>query len=149
MPLMDLTLPAGTLDADARSALVDELITVLLRAERAPDTPYFRSITWTHVHELPPGDMLVAGRPAPQPIVRLEITTPEGALSDRRRAELVEGSTRAIREATGIPQDEAMMRIWVLCHEVPEGRWGAGGEIIRFQQLQDAASAARTAPSPA
>ena len=44
MPMMELTLPAGALDAEAKTALVDELTTVLLRAERAPDTDLFRSI---------------------------------------------------------------------------------------------------------
>ena len=142
MPLMDLTLPQGTLDTDARNALVDDLTTVLLRAERAPDTELFRSITWTHVHELPPGDVLAAGRPIDRPIVRLEVTTPEGALSQRRRAELVENATRVIRDAVGIPDEDAL-RVWVICHEVAEGSWGAGGQIVPFQQLREMAAAER------
>ena len=145
MPLMDLTLPAGTLDADARTALVDELTTVLLRAERAPDTDFFRSITWTHVHELPARDVLAGGRPVERPIVRLEVTTPEGALSDRRRAELVAESTRVICAAVGLAEDEAL-RVWVLCHEVPEGSWGAGGQVVQFKALREAAAAERSAP---
>jgi phenylpyruvate tautomerase PptA (4-oxalocrotonate tautomerase family) len=139
MPLMDLTLPQGTIDADARSALVDDLTTVLLRAERAPDTDFFRSITWTHVHELPAGDVLAAGRPVDGPIVRLEVTTPEGALSDRRRGELVAEATRVIRERIDVDP----MRVWVLCHEVAEGSWGAGGQVVQFQQLREAAAAQR------
>jgi len=142
MPLMDLTLPAGTLDDEARTALVDQLTTVLLHAERAPDTDFFRSITWTHVHELPANAVLSGGRPVDRPIVRLEVTTPEGALSDRRRAELVAGATRVIKEAIGLGEDETL-RIWVLCHEVPEGSWGAGGQIVQFQALREAAAAAR------
>ena len=41
---------------------MDELTTVLLRAERAPDTQFFRSITWAYVHE-PGRAILTAGRP--------------------------------------------------------------------------------------
>jgi phenylpyruvate tautomerase PptA (4-oxalocrotonate tautomerase family) len=142
MPLLDLTLPAGTLDADARAALVDQLTTALLRAERAPDTEFFRSITWAHVHELPASDVLSAGRPVDRPIVRLEVTTPEGALSDRRRAELVAAAHQVISEAVGLGEEDAL-RVWVICREVPEGSWGAGGQIVQFNQLREAAAAAR------
>lgn len=148
MPMMDLTLPEGTLSHDQRTALVDELTTVLLRAERAPDAQFFRDITWVFVHELPAGDVYVGGRPVAQPIVRLEVTTPEGALSDRRRAELVENATRAIREAAGIAEEDTLQRVWVVCREVPEGSWGAGGQVVRFKMLADAAAAARAGAEP-
>ncbi len=143
MPMMDLTLPQGALDADARTALVDELTTVLLRAERAPDTEYFRSITWAFVHELPATGVYSAGRPVDRPVVRLQVTTPEGALSQRRRAELVAEATRVIREAVGIGDDDAL-RVWIVCHQVPEGSWGAGGRVVEFQALREAAAAARS-----
>jgi phenylpyruvate tautomerase PptA (4-oxalocrotonate tautomerase family) len=148
MPMMDLTLPEGTLSHDQRTALVDELTTVLLRAERAPDAQLFRDITWVFVHELPAGDVYAAGRPVEQPIVRLEVTTPEGALSDRRRAELVENATRAIREAAGMAEADTLQRVWVVCREVPEGSWGAGGQVVQFKMLADAAAAAREGAEP-
>src|SRR4030088_30881 len=53
MPLIDLYYPAGTFTPEARTELADGLTTVLLRAERAPDTEFFRKITWIHVHEQP------------------------------------------------------------------------------------------------
>jgi phenylpyruvate tautomerase PptA (4-oxalocrotonate tautomerase family) len=89
-----------------------------------------------------------AGRPVAEPIVRLEVTTPEGALSDRRRAELVENATRTIREAAGIAEEDVLQRIWVVCREVPEGSWGAGGQVVRFEMLADAAAAARAGAEP-
>jgi phenylpyruvate tautomerase PptA (4-oxalocrotonate tautomerase family) len=143
MPMMDLTLPQGALDADARTTLVDELTTVLLRAERAPDTKFFRSITWAYVHELPATNVYTAGRPVDRPVVRLQVTTPEGALSQRRRGELVAEATRVIREALGLAEEDAL-RVWVTCHEVAEGSWGAGGEVIAFQKLREAAAAERS-----
>lgn len=142
MPMMDLTLPAGTLEQDAKTALVDELTTILLRAERAPETDAFREITWVFVHELDAYDVYAAGRPVDKPIVRLMVTTPEGALSDRRRAELVEGATRAIREAVGLAEEDAL-RVWVTCREIAEGSWGAGGNVIQFKQLREMAAAQR------
>ena len=144
MPMMDLTIPAGTLDDTARRQLVDDLTTVLLRAERAPDTEFFRSITWVFVHEPETTNVLTAGQPITQPLVRLMVTTPQGALSQRRRAELVAEATRVIREATGISEGDSL-RIWVLCREIDEGSWGAGGQIIEFEQLRAAAAAQRQA----
>jgi phenylpyruvate tautomerase PptA (4-oxalocrotonate tautomerase family) len=143
MPMIDLTLPQGALTADARTALVDDLTTVVLRAERAPDTEFVRSITWACVHELPASDVFVAGLPVDRPIARLEVTTPEGALSQRRRAELVAAATRVIRDALGIDDADAL-RVWVICREVPEGSWGAGGRIVEFEALRNAAAAARS-----
>jgi phenylpyruvate tautomerase PptA (4-oxalocrotonate tautomerase family) len=151
MPIMDVTYPQGTLTADQRTQLADELTTVLLRAERAPDTDFFREVTWVFMHELPEGAVLTAGRPVEQPIFRVECTTPEGALSDRRRQELVAEATRVVREVAGIPEADAM-RIFILCREIDEGSWGAGGQVIRFEQLRAAAKAEREktgAPAPA
>ena len=143
MPMIDLTLPAGALEPDERTSLVDELTTILLRAERAPDTEFFRSLTWVFVNERPASHVYRSGQPVEAPIVRVEVTTPEGALSDRRRAELVDGAGKAICEALDIPEDEAPLRVWVLCKEIAEGSWGAGTQVIQFQQLREAAAAQR------
>lgn len=142
MPIMDVTYPQGALTDEARDGLVEDLTTILLRAERAPDTDFFRGVTWVYLHELPAGHVRAAGRPVPAPTFRVDVTTPEGALSDRRRKELVSEATRAVRERAGIPEAEAL-RIWVLCHEVPEGSWGAGGNVVEFQALRAAAAAQR------
>ena len=142
MPLIDLTYPQGTFTPDQRQELADELTTILLRAERAPDTEFFRSVTWINVHELPEGTVLTAGRPVEEPIFRVDVTTPEGALSDRRRQEAVAAMTTAILGAAGLDEDQAL-RVFVLCHEVAEGSWGAGGQVIQFAQLRAAAAAER------
>ena len=142
MPMIDVTYPEGALTADERSTLAEELTTALLRAERAPDTEFFRNVTWIYLHELPRGAVMAAGQPVAKPTFRLEVTTPEGALSDRRRAELVTEATRVVREIAGIA-DEDSLRIWVLCREIDEGSWGAGGNVIQFQQLREAAKQQR------
>ena len=142
MPIMDVTYPEGALTADQRTELADELTTVLLRAERAPDTDFFREVTWIFMHELPEGAVLTAGRPVEKPIFRVICTTPEGALSDRRRQELVAEATRVVREVAGISEEDAM-RIFVLCREIDEGSWGAGGNVIQFEQLRAIAAEQR------
>ncbi len=150
MPMIDATFPSGVLDDEQKDVLAEQLTTVLLRAERAPDTEFFRSVTWTYLHELPAADVRAAGRPVAAPTFRVEVTTPEGALSDRRRAELVGEATRVVREVAGIAEEDAL-RVWVLCREIAEGSWGAGGQVVAFQALREAAAAERdrTAAAPA
>jgi phenylpyruvate tautomerase PptA (4-oxalocrotonate tautomerase family) len=142
MPLIDLTYPAGTFTAEARTALADELGIVLRRAERAPETQFFRDITWVHVHELADGTMLAAGRPVEQPAFRVEVSIPQGALSDRRKAEFVSEATRVISEAAGLGGADAL-RVWVIINEVPAGNWGAGGRVVTIDDLKGFAAKER------
>jgi phenylpyruvate tautomerase PptA (4-oxalocrotonate tautomerase family) len=148
MPIMDLTYPAGTFTPEARTELVDELTAVLLRAERAPDTEFFRSVTWVYVHELPAGTVLVGGQPATEPVFLLRATVPQGALSERRKSELVREATRVLLAAAGLGESDAL-RVMVLIGEVPEGDWGAAGNIIRFEQLRQMAAREREQPGAA
>jgi phenylpyruvate tautomerase PptA (4-oxalocrotonate tautomerase family) len=148
MPMIDLTVPKGVLDATTRDELLDELATTLLRAERAPDTEFFRSITWVYAHEIDPGNLAVGGRSGGEPRFRVEITVPDGALSERRKAELVTGVTGAVLRAAGLGESEGL-RVWTLIREVPEGNWGAAGQVVHFEQLRQAAAAEREQPGTA
>src|SRR5262245_20949835 len=133
MPVFEVTYPEGALSADARAKLMEDLTTALLRAERAPDTEFFRNVTWSYVHELPAGAVNAAGRPVEAPTFKIDVTTPQGALSDRRREELVAEATSVVREAAGIAEEDAL-RGSVLMHEVAEGSWVAGVQVMRVQQ---------------
>ena len=142
MPLIDLTMPAGTLDAERRGALVQRLGETLLRWEGAPDTDFFKSIMWVHVHELGGEAINAAGVPVSEPHFRLDVTVPEGALSDRRKEGAVSELTQAVLEAAGL-DDSAAIRVWVLIHEVPDGNWGGAGQVVRFAQLREMAQRER------
>jgi phenylpyruvate tautomerase PptA (4-oxalocrotonate tautomerase family) len=139
MPKIDLTYSAGALTPEAKAELPGKLAATLLRWEKAPDTEFFRSISWTHVHELAPDSTHDAnGGDAPAHFV-IDVTTPEGALSDRRRAEMTKEMTEQVLEAAGLSAEEDGIRVWILMHEVAEGSWGAAGAIVRFEQLREAA----------
>lgn len=142
MPMIDVTYPEGALEPEAREKLVQDLGAALLRAERVPDTEFFRSVTWVYVHELPAHGVNAAGKPVSEPNFRVEVTTPQGALSDGRRAEMVEAGTAAVLEAAGLGPEDAM-RVWILMREITEGGWGAGGQVVEFKQLVEAAKAER------
>ena len=144
MPIFEVTYPEGALTPEARSQLLEDLTTALLRAERAPDTEFFRNVTWSYVHELPAGCVNAAGQPVEQATFRIDVTTPEGALSDRRRAELVAGATEVVANVVGEIDGEPPAT-WVLCKEIDEGSWGAGGAVIAFKALREAAAAEREA----
>ena len=142
MPLIDLTMPAGTLDAEVRGDLVRKLGSTLLRWEGAPDTDFFKSIMWVHVHELPGEMVTAAGEPVTEPHFRIDVTVPEGALSERRKEGVVKEFTEMVLAAAEL-DDSAALRIWVLIHEVPDGNWGGAGQVVRFSQLRDRAAQER------
>jgi phenylpyruvate tautomerase PptA (4-oxalocrotonate tautomerase family) len=105
---------------------------VLLRWEGAPDTAFFRAQAWSYLTELQEGAQTTAEDDAPRFLV--EVTVPQGALSERRKAGLVEEATKTVLAAAGLGRDDAP-RVWVLVHEQPDGTWGAGGSVIRYADL--------------
>ncbi|WP_075731529.1 tautomerase family protein [Streptomyces acidiscabies] len=132
MPMIRLTVPAGALTEEGRASIQRDLAGVLLRWEGAPDTAFFRAQAWSYLIELPEGAQVTAEDTAPRFLV--EVTVPQGALSERRKAGLVEEATRTVLGAAGLPQDEAP-RVWVLVHEQADGTWGAGGSVVRYADL--------------
>jgi phenylpyruvate tautomerase PptA (4-oxalocrotonate tautomerase family) len=92
----------------------------------------FRPRLLIRLVELPEGAQTTAEDDAPRLLV--EVTVPQGALSERRRAGLVADATSTVLAAAGLPQDDAL-RVWVLVHEQPDGTWGAGGSVIRHADL--------------
>jgi phenylpyruvate tautomerase PptA (4-oxalocrotonate tautomerase family) len=141
MPKLDLTIPADVLSDESKQELPREMGAALLRWEGAPDTAFFRSITWAHLRELP-AEAIQTPDGVAEPHAVVDVTVPDGALSERRKAGLVEEMTKLVLEATGWG-DDAGIRVWVLVHEIPEGSWGAAGQIVRFEQLREAAKAER------
>ena len=132
MPMIRLTAPTGALTEEGRAGIQRDLAALLLRWEGAPDTAFFRAQAWSYLVELPEGAQRTAEDDIPRFLV--EVTVPQGALSERRKAGLVEDATKAVLKAAGLSQDEAL-RVWVLVHEQPDGTWGAGGSVIRFADL--------------
>jgi phenylpyruvate tautomerase PptA (4-oxalocrotonate tautomerase family) len=132
MPMIQLTAPAGALAEGAREGVQKALAKTLLKWEGAPDTALFRSLAWSQLSELPEG-ALTTGEDS-QPRFRVDVTVPEGALSDRRKEGLITEATAVVLDAAGL-SDADGLRVWVLIHEQPEGTWGAGGNVVRYREL--------------
>lgn len=146
--MIDVTVPSGAVESAATARLQEELATTLLRWEGAPDTEFFREITWVYLHEVARGSLAVGGRPGGAPRFRVEVTVPEGALSQRRKDGLVADVHAAVAQAAGLdPQGSQALHVWTLIREVPEGNWAAGGQTIRFADLKKASEAERGAAS--
>jgi phenylpyruvate tautomerase PptA (4-oxalocrotonate tautomerase family) len=142
MPMLELTYPKGAIAPEAREELLQELATKMLAAEKAPDTEFFRSITWVYANEIDPDSIAVGGRPGAEPRFRVQVTVPEGALSDRRKGILVDSFNQAVLQAAGLPESEGL-RVWTIINEVTDGNWGAAGQQIRYKQLVELAAGER------
>ncbi|MGE5697190.1 MAG: tautomerase family protein [Candidatus Sericytochromatia bacterium] len=137
MPMIDLTYVRGSLDDAALARLTDELVTVLLRAERVPDTPFMRDNTIVYVHALDPAAQSVGGRGPGEPRFRIELTVFEGALPRDRKEQLAADVHAAVCGAAGIdPGGSREFYVWTLIHEIPEGSWAGGGKIIYYRRVK-------------
>lgn len=132
MPQIQLTVPAGALTGDTAATVQTDLANALLKWEGAPDNEFFRGLAWSYLNEIPAGSQITAGDTAPR--FRVDVTVPAGALSDKRRAGLVQEATEIVLAAAGLGADQAL-RVWVLVHEQADGTWGAGGHIFRHADL--------------
>jgi phenylpyruvate tautomerase PptA (4-oxalocrotonate tautomerase family) len=137
MPMIDLTFVRGSLNDQALGVLTDELVTALLRAERAPDTPFLRDNTLVYLHTLDPAAQSVGGRGAGAPRFRIEVTVFEGVMSQDRKEQLAADVHAAVCAAAGIePEGERAPHVWTLIHEIPEGNWAGGGKVIYYRQVK-------------
>lgn len=141
MPLMELSYQEGAITPETRDQLVETLTTALLQAEGAPNTEFFRSVTWVLINERP-AELVYAGDKSDAGVVKLDVATPEGALNDERRAQMIKAGTDAIREAFGVADEDAL-KVWVLCRDVVDGGWGAAGNVIHYKELVEIAKAQR------
>src|ERR1700739_3856108 len=130
MPMIDLTFVRGSLTDAALSELTDELVTVLLRAERAPDTAFMRDNTLVYLHALEPAAQLVGGREPGEPRFRAHMPVFGGALDKQRKEQLAADVHAAICVAAGIdPSGPRAYHVWTLIHEIPEGNWAGAGKV--------------------
>ena len=134
MPMLDAYIPEGALAPEAESQLLSDLTDILLRHEGAdPSHPVSRSLAWVFLHR--PEAVYAAGELAQEPRYRFVASVPEGQFDDERRAAIVDAITTAVLDAEQGTFSREPMRVWVFAHEIPDGQWGAGGEIFRLEDI--------------
>ncbi|MFF0477383.1 4-oxalocrotonate tautomerase family protein [Streptomyces sp. NPDC004284] len=137
MPLVEITVPEGTLSEAAAEVLQQQVADAVLTAMELPRTEFFAAATWVYVREAAKGLAATGtGRP---PGVLVVVTPLEGFLTPERNEALSAEVTRHVHEATG--PDTV---VWLVVNEIPEGNWGVNGGLTRRAKIDElVAEAAR------
>lgn len=130
MPMIDITAPAGLLPSAARDPLRAALVRALLTAEGAPHASPYLENTGVFLHE-PSG--VGTGEGAGAAVVRVQVTTPPGALDRQGQKDLVQAATEAVVAAVGDPAQAG--RTWVILTEAAEGGWGVSGFALGREEF--------------
>ncbi|MBT2226639.1 hypothetical protein [Nonomuraea sp. NEAU-A123] len=137
MPMIDLTMPSGTLTDHAKAELMATLTRTLLKWEGAkPGNKAAESIAWTFLHE--PTLVTVAGRPTQQPRYRVVVGVPQATLDDDAKAGLIAEVTEQVLRAElngRDPAPEDGFRVWVIINEIIDGNWGGSGRVFRLADI--------------
>ena len=134
MPVIDLYLSRGSLEAAQLQRLHAELVSVALTIEGG-DSPASRALAWVLVHELPDSAWSVGGAltSPDNPRYLLRLTVPHGALDPAKKERMVRELGSALSRVDPAASDPT--RAWVVVHEVPDGAWGAGGRVYRLADI--------------
>src|SRR5947208_13895655 len=134
MPLLDAYIPAGALSPEAEEKLLADLTDILLVNEGAdPTNGQVRSIAWLFVHR--PEAVFVAGSRAQAPRYRFVASVPEGQYDPERRQAMVSEITERVLDAEEGAFERDPSRIWVFTPEVPDGAWGAMGQVVTLADI--------------
>ncbi len=137
MPLIQVTAQTKTLTNAQQNDLMSRVSNAVLKAERAPtDFEGARALTWAYFTEAPEGSVYIGGENIDNPPVRIAVTTPEGALNDGTRAELVAEIGEIVDDIVG--GFEGRLNHWALLYEVAEGSWAGDGQIFPLAGIKAA-----------
>jgi phenylpyruvate tautomerase PptA (4-oxalocrotonate tautomerase family) len=150
MPVLQVRYPNGSLETASKRALAAKLTDVLLSMEGGARTPgglAFATVLFAEVqledwwvggttdstHVGPPGKFLV------------NVTVPEGYMSQPNKTSVHSMVNRAFIEVLGDPKDATQgSNILVTIEEVPEGNWGCRGETISLASIADSVGLSKT-----
>jgi phenylpyruvate tautomerase PptA (4-oxalocrotonate tautomerase family) len=130
MPMLDAFIAEGALMPEAEAKLVRELTDLLMRHEGVdPSNERARAASLVYLHR---PTVYVGGVPATVRRYKFVVSVLEGSYDDERRSAVVRDVTEAVARAEGTSFADAAARTWVFPIEIPDGRWGARGGIVRL-----------------
>ncbi len=136
MPYLQVIAARGTLDKTGQDALISRVSNAILKAERAEVADAAaQSLVWAHFLVLPQSAVYIGGEVIDEPPLRIAVTTPEGALTDRTREKLVSEIGDIVNDIVG--PFEGRLNHWAMLYEVADGSWGAG-QVLRLPNIQAA-----------
>jgi phenylpyruvate tautomerase PptA (4-oxalocrotonate tautomerase family) len=134
MPLLHVTATPGAVDADRREAFIAALTAAAWRAESIPDDPLLQAravVLWM------PAEQVRFGGHDGEEVVRavfVTLTVSDGVLDPIRRDRFAADLHAAAVAATD-DDDQRVLHTQVIFNEVPEGRWGRDGAVVRLPQI--------------
>ena len=144
MPMIDLFAPQGVLPAAALTALAGRVVEAVHLEEGYSGSQIAASVTWTYVHEMPQGCLLVGTEPCRTPVYRVEVAAPIDSLDAAAKARLGEEIARLVFDAEGAAYDRAQAgRVWCLFRDVAAGEWLAGERIASTSDIRAAVARER------
>lgn len=130
MPVINVTYPAGKLNAEAQAAVAEQLTDILMEIEGTKGIAAIAAGTWLILHEAAANTIAVGGKFAPGRY-HVKIDMPVDRLKQSEKAELISRVTDALLKIDGVEPDAAQRaRIYCLINEIPDGGWGFAGISI-------------------
>lgn len=136
MPMIEMFVSAGILDAEAKAKIHQNLGRQILEVEGGTGAPLERAITWVFISEVDGDTWSVGGEPVTadrQARFFTRVSVPVGSMDDERRECLVARVQHEIVAALGY--DPGPINTICLINEVPTGNWSGGGLIIGFADI--------------
>jgi phenylpyruvate tautomerase PptA (4-oxalocrotonate tautomerase family) len=140
MPRIDVTLPNGSLSANNKTILAQQLVEAAAQAEQVPNNPKYRMYTWINLREANAGELTCGGHDITEQALPCMVLAyfPAGVLDESGRALFVELAHQAFKYAFG-PQEQRTLMTSIILYEVTNGHQGANGKIWRLSDLARAA----------
>jgi phenylpyruvate tautomerase PptA (4-oxalocrotonate tautomerase family) len=137
--LLNVTLTPGSIPADRVDAFIDAITTAACTAESLPVDPLHRSRCVLLLDRREAGSIRWGGQIADGVIraVFVRHTVSEGVLDPVRRDRFARAVHDAATDAS--PGDERLLHTSVIFDEVPEGRWGRDGKVVRLPEIASVA----------
>jgi phenylpyruvate tautomerase PptA (4-oxalocrotonate tautomerase family) len=130
MPLISVRATPGAFNADSKARLVQAITDAACAAESMPDSHRRRTIVlWEDLSEV-----FLGGEPA-EPLARILLitfTASDGVLDPVRREQF---SRTVHAAAQAEPADDRPVTTSIVFQDVPEGRWGRDGTVIRLPEM--------------
>lgn len=137
MPLIQVTADENALGKDEQEGFMSEISGAVLKAEGAPvDDDGANALVWAYFDARPANNIYIGGETISSPPVRINITTPEGALDTESRHQLVKDLGEIVDRYIGI--FEGRLNHWTMMHEVAEGSWAGAGQVFHLEDIQSA-----------
>jgi phenylpyruvate tautomerase PptA (4-oxalocrotonate tautomerase family) len=133
MPMIDVFAAADLFPADSDRQLGEELTLAVLRAEGVSNpSAFLLDNTAAYIHRVAPTAVQTAATPQAR-TVRVQITTPPGALNRDGQKQIVKEATEIVSRISG--DASQAKRTWVILVEAAEGGWGMFGTAFGHMEF--------------